>query len=276
MKLILNIGIILFCLCSCTSTINKVSFIGEDINRYVIRTSNIVSDSMMIIQENTFEFKDNRLIQNTFQTYYPDTIYSFDTYLIDKKNEYRFETFKGDTLVSYIYSHQVKDSLITEAFHWTKDAEPEPRKVVCTYKKINDKDYLKEMVEYVSGGEEMYRLSFNYSEFANGRLTISQSLHGRVKYQEHFNIKLYDREINIPDVVLYQMYPIRQYQNFLYDGRMGTFNYYITGYTSDYEQSEYHANYEFNNAKLPIKADISITDMRFGADFSRTYFFYYQ
>lgn len=276
MKLIPNIGIILFCLCSCTSTINKVSFIGEDINRYVIRSSNNVSDSISIIQENTFEFKDNQLIQNTFQTHYPDTIYSFDTYLMDKKDEYRFDTFKGDTLVSYIYSHQVRDSLITEAFHWTKDAEPEPRKVVCTYRKIDGKDYLKEMVEYVSGGEEMYRLSFNYSEFGKGKLTVSQSLHGRIKYQEHFNIEFYKRDINIPDVVLSQLYPLRQYQNFLYDGRMGAFNYYVIGYTSDYEQSAYKADYEFNAADLPIKANIAITDMRFGANFYRNYIFEYQ
>lgn len=113
-----------------------------------------------------------------------------------------------------------------------------------SYIEIDNKSYLSEIVEFDSDSNlETYRLKFDYSEFENNIIKVTQTFNvpqykdGDKKEIEGYRkidvfgalltVKKLGQTV-IPDVQLLDFYPLNAHRELLFSKYLGTFNYLIT------------------------------------------------
>lgn len=223
-------------------------------------------------QEQTYWKRDGRVVLSEEVSKVPLERFVTTTLLLNKTpNEQRYVTIKRGEEIAYQMTKQ-NQSLLTETFFWTINSDDEPRKLEATYTTIDGKPYLKQLTEFVPDGAELYRLVFDYTDFLKGRLTITQYRQGEPLATDRYKIA-FNRHYQSPDVLLSRTYPLRMCSEFVRNGQMGTFDYYVVEADSELEQTTYNLDYFFDQWHRPIRIVLTAKHKKFDR-FYRQYFTY--
>lgn len=160
--------------------------------------------------------------------------------------------------VSRLATKQRNDDLFTETLFWTQGSDAVFTSYDITYETINNKPYLKEIIEYSPSEDnipkeesELNRVIFNYDEFVNNKLTIEVYLLKKLIAIERYDIQFYeDKKFQYPDHFITQISPLKHQYEFMLCGKLGTWDYYVTHLSSVIEDMNYDISHSFSNGRL--------------------------
>lgn len=160
--------------------------------------------------------------------------------------------------MSSLATKQRDNDLFTETLFWTQGSDNVFTSYDITYETINNKPYLKEIIEYPPREDdapkeerEQYRAIFNYDEFANNKLTVGLYLYKKLIATERYDIQFYeDKKFQYPDPFVIQISPLKHQYEFILCGKLGTWDYYVTHFFSAIENTNYDILHSFSKGRL--------------------------
>lgn len=202
---------------------NEEPFVDPQISELSI-TQTIEGSSS--VKKRTLYYDDGKLISLTIQqSLVPDISFVItadnDTYSYLCK-------WKGNNYSSYYSVEYTVDdtTLATDAKYVYQEGES--RSYTMSYTTIDEKNYLKSIVESIKG-VEYYALTFDYSRFASGEIALTQTLAGKERFWATLRITRNNKG-GIPDVHLNDVdfHPLDKHIEAVYGGLFGSFDYFIS------------------------------------------------
>lgn len=223
----------------------------SQLKEIAIRSSFIPTDSTSY-QEQRFSIDKNTVVLHTFTTKTGDISTVFKTVLRKTSvQKQKYTTYKGLEEIAYVKTNTIGKQPVQELFYWTIKSDDEPRKALFSYERINGLPYIKEVVEYVPSGEELYRLIFDYTDFIAGELKVTKKLQGKVIEIYRMTVRFYSK-FELPDVNLNQIHPLAQFSPLLMSGQLGTFDYYVEKIVEEMNNITWFGKYELDAKSRPI------------------------